>query len=168
MNKVIILGRLVKDNTLKYLPSGSAVCNNTIAVSEKYKTKSGEQKEDTTFLDITIFMGAETFNQYTHKGSKVLLEGSLKQNNYQDKNGQNRVQYFLKVDSFTFLDSKNSNQGQGNYNQPQQRNMQEPPQGGGEYIDNRGLRQNTIPDFDDDEVPFAPIGLQYPSLIHSI
>jgi single-strand DNA-binding protein len=119
-NKVIMQGNLTKDNELKYLPSGSAVLSNSVAVTDKWKDQNGQQKEDTCFLEFSIFgKGAETFNQYTHKGSKVLLDGKLKLEKWQDQNGNNRQAHKMKVENFTFLDSKDQSQGQQGYGQPQ-------------------------------------------------
>lgn len=105
-NKVILQGNLTKDNSLKYLPNGSLLVKNSIAVTEKYKTKDGQQKEETLFLDITIFRGAEIFNQYTKKGSKVLVDGKLVLESWTAQDKTNRQKHSLKVESFTFLDSK--------------------------------------------------------------
>lgn len=144
-NKLVVLGNLTKEIELKYLASGSVVAKGSIATTHKYKSQSGEQKEEVCFLEFTIFgRGAEIANQYLKKGSKVLLEGRLIFEQWNAQDGTNRSKHSLRVDEMKMLDSKPSN------------NMQEPPQGGGEYIDSRGLRQNTIPEIDisDDSMPF--------------
>ena len=104
-NKVILQGNLVRENELSYLSSGTAVCKNTIAITEKYKTKNGEQKEDTFFGNFVIFLGAETFAKYTKKGSKVLLDGKLKTEQW-EKDGKKQSTTKIIVDNFVFLDSK--------------------------------------------------------------
>ena len=77
-NKVVMIGNLTRDIELRYLPSGSAVAKSAIATSYKYKSASGEQKDEVCFLDFTIFgKTAEVANQYLKKGSKVLLTGRL-------------------------------------------------------------------------------------------
>lgn len=150
-NKLILQGNLTKDNSLKHLPSGTAIVKNSIAVTEKYKTKDGQQKEETLFLDFTIFRGAEVFNQYTQKGSKVLLDGKLSLETWTAQDGTNRQKHSLKVESFTFLDSKSDSQGQqqqqpNNYQSQGQHQYQQPAQ------DQQGA------DFpDDDEIPFSPL-----------
>lgn len=126
-NKLILQGNLTKDNELKFLPNGNALVKNSIAVTEKYKSKDGQQKEETLFLDFTIFRGAEVFNQYTQKGSKVLLDGSLKLESWTAQDGTNRQKHTLKVDSFTFLDSKQDNQSNNYQPQVQQSNNYQQP-----------------------------------------
>jgi single-strand DNA-binding protein len=138
-NKVILQGNLTKDNELKYLPSGIAVVSNSIAVTEKYKTKDGQQKEETFFGDFSIFRGAEVFNQYTRKGSKVLIDGKLSTESWQGQDGKMNYRTKIKVESFTFLDSKQDNQTQ--------QQIQEPP------VEHQ---RQSIPEIDinEDEIPF--------------
>jgi len=120
-NKVIMIGNLTRDIELKYLPSGAAVAKSAIATSYKYKTQSGEQKEEVCFLDFNVFgKAAEILNQYTKKGSKVMLEGRLVLEQWTANDGTNRNRHTLRVDEFKFLDSKAdsmSNGGGNDYNQ---------------------------------------------------
>jgi single-strand DNA-binding protein len=77
-NKVIAVGNLTRDIDLRYLQNGSAIAKSAIATSYKYKSTTGEQKDEVCFLDFSIFgRSAEVANQYLRKGSKVLLEGRL-------------------------------------------------------------------------------------------
>ena len=134
-NKIIVLGFLSRDIELKYLPSGSAIAKSAIATSHKYKMQDGTQKEEVCFLDFTVFgKGGEILNQYVRKGSKVMLEGRLIFEQWQDQNGQNRNRHTLRVEEFKFLDSKaDSQNGGNNYNAPQQNNQQS---GYGQNMDN--------------------------------
>ena len=127
-NRLILIGNLTKDITLSYLPSGSAIAKGAIATSHKYKTQTGEQKEEVCFLDFTVFGKAgEILNQYVRKGSKVMLEGRLVFEQWQAQDGTNRSKHTLRVDEFKFLDTKeqsnngqaNNNSNQGGYNQQQ-------------------------------------------------
>jgi single-strand DNA-binding protein len=88
VNKVIIVGNLGKDPEERSFPDGSPVCNITVACSEKYKDKQGEQKEVTEWINV-VFFGklAEIAGQYLKKGSSVYVEGKLKTEKYTDKNG---------------------------------------------------------------------------------
>lgn len=130
-NKVIMIGNLTRDIELKYLPSGSAIAKSAIATSHKYKTQTGEQKEEVCFLDFSVFgKAAEILNQYVRKGSKVMLEGRLIFEQWQAQDGTNRNRHTLRVDEFKFLDSKNDSMGmqQGGYNQaPQVQNSYNQP-----------------------------------------
>ena len=118
-NKVVLVGNLTKDIELRYLPSGSAVATSSVATSHKYKSASGEQKDEVCFLDFTIFgKTGEIANQYLKKGSKVLLEGRLKFEQWTAQDGSNRSRHILSVDTMKMLDSKSQSDNQSqNYNQ---------------------------------------------------
>jgi len=125
-NKVMFVGNMTRDIELRYLPNGGAIAKGAIASSYKYKTQDGQQKEEVCFLDFNIFgKGGEVFNQYTKKGSKVMLEGRLILEQWTDNNNQKQSKHSLRVDNFVFLDSKpqsqqqNQQPPQGQYNQPQ-------------------------------------------------
>jgi single stranded DNA-binding protein (ssb) len=92
VNKVIVLGNVGQDPELKNLPSGSAVCNVSIATSERWKDKtSGEQKEATEWHRVTFYGRlAEIAAEYLRKGSQAYVEGSLRTRKWQDKSGADR------------------------------------------------------------------------------
>ena len=161
-NKVIMIGYLPRDIELKYIPSGAAIAKSAIATSHKYKTQTGEQKEEVCFLDFDVFgKQAEILNQYVRKGSKVMLEGRLVLNRWTAQDGSNRSNHTLRVENFKFLDSKADSQGMqngGGYNpapqqQPQQNNYNQAPQGG---MQQNAQPEHKIPeiDIDNDEIPF--------------
>ncbi|QOG13077.1 single-stranded DNA-binding protein [Arcobacter sp. FWKO B] len=164
-NKVVMIGNLTRDIELRYLPSGSAVAKSAIATSYKYKTQTGEQKDEVCFLDFNIFgRSAEIANQYLKKGSKVLLEGRLVLEQWTGTDGQNRTKHSLRVDTMKMLDSKSSTEGgyapQGNYdNNPSSSYSKPAPtaqsgqaSGGMQRVE----QQHYIPEYDinDDEIPF--------------
>ena len=135
MNKVILLGRLVRDIDLRYTQGGAAIGSCGIAVTRKFNV-NGEKREETCFIDITFFgKQAEIANQYLSKGSKLLVEGRLKFDQWTDNNGQNRSKHTVAVENMTMLgEPKQSNQGyqQGGYSnqRPQQntpKKQQQPP-----------------------------------------
>jgi len=77
-NKVVLVGNLTRDVEIRYSQSGSAIGNVGIATSRKWKSQTGEQKEEVMFIDLTFFgRTAEIANQYLRKGSKVLVDGRL-------------------------------------------------------------------------------------------
>lgn len=105
MNKCEYIGRLTSDGKLSFSTTGSAVYSNTVAVDRKYK-KDGEEKI-TDFFRFKMFgHGAETFERYTHKGSKVYLAGRNQIDEYTNKDGQKVRDVILYVDEFEFLDAK--------------------------------------------------------------
>ena len=120
-NKTIMVGNLTRDIELKYLPSGSAVAKSSIASSYRYKSQTGEQKEEVCFLEFNMFgRSAEVANQYLKKGSKVLLEGRLVLEQWTAQDGSSRSRHSLRVEEMKMLDSKGSNEGSSQQSQPKQ------------------------------------------------
>ena len=88
VNKVILVGNLGRDPEVRFLPSGEAVANVTIATTSKYKDKSGEKVEETEWHRVTFFGKlAEIVGQYLKKGKPVYVEGRIKTRKYTDKDG---------------------------------------------------------------------------------
>lgn len=127
VNKVIIMGNLGQDPETRYLPSGEAVCNISVATSEKWKDKQTGQPQERTEWHKIVFFGkkAEVIAQYFHKGSKIYVEGSLQTRKWQDQAGNDRYSTDIKASTFEFVDS-NPQQGgqQGGYNQAPQPQQQ--------------------------------------------
>lgn len=104
MNRTEFIGRLCKDNEVSSSTSGTTFLRNSIAVNRKFKR---EGDPDADFFSFTMFgKAAETFEKYTHKGSKVFLAGHMQNNNYTNKDGQKIYDVRLMVDDFEFLDNK--------------------------------------------------------------
>lgn len=91
-NKVMLMGNLTRDPEVRYTPKGSAVAELGLAISRKYTTGGGEQKEDVTFVDVTLWSKlAELAGQYLKKGNPVFIEGRLQLESWEDKqSGQKR------------------------------------------------------------------------------
>ena len=121
VNKVILIGNLGNDPEIKFLTNGDAVCNLSIATSESWKDKStGQPQERTEWHRVVFFRKpAEIIGEYTKKGSKIYIEGSLQTRKWQDKDGIDRYTTEIRGDQFQFLDSKGDNQGQQAGNIPQ-------------------------------------------------
>ncbi len=121
-NKVILLGRLTRDPVLKYLQNQTAICEFGLVTNRKYKTASGEVREEATFVDCTLFgKGAEVFNQYMSKGKSAHIEGRLKFDSWEDKNGGGkRSKLSVLVENFQFIGGgqNNGNQDAGGSQQP--------------------------------------------------
>lgn len=92
VNKVILVGNLGKDPEVRYMPSGNAVANVTLATTDSWKDKqSGEKQERTEWHNIVFYSRlAEIVGEYLKKGSQVYVEGSLRTRKWQDKNGNDR------------------------------------------------------------------------------
>lgn len=112
-NKVVLVGNLTRDIELRYIQSGTAIGSSGLAVNRKFNV-NGDKREETCFIDITFFgRQAEVANQYLNKGSKVLIEGRLKFDTWQDQNGQNRSKHSVVVENMEMLGGQ---QNQGGYN----------------------------------------------------
>ena len=100
VNKVIIVGNLGRDPETRYLPSGEAVTNISVATTETWKDKaSGEKKEETEWHRVSAFGRlAEIMGEYLKKGSQVYIEGSLRTRKWQDKEGHERYTTEIVVD----------------------------------------------------------------------
>lgn len=107
VNKVILVGNLGKDPETRFLPSGDAVCNFSVATTDKWKDKSGQQKEQTEWHNISAFGKlAEICAQYLKKGSAVYVEGSIHTRKWQDKEGKDRYSTEIKATSMQMLGGK--------------------------------------------------------------
>src|SRR3569833_2369240 len=115
VNKVILIGNLGKDPEVRYMPSGGAVANVTLATSETWKDKqSGENQERTEWHNVVFFNRlAEIAGEYLKKGSKVYVEGSLRTRKWQDKNGQDRYTTEIVAAEMQMLDGRGAGAGGG-------------------------------------------------------
>jgi single-strand DNA-binding protein len=106
-NKVILAGNLTRDPELRYTPKGTAVARLGIACNRKWKSETGEMKEEVTFVDVDAFgKTAETIGQYLKKGRPILIEGRLRYDTWEDKqSGQKKSKLSVVLENFQFLDS---------------------------------------------------------------
>ncbi len=115
VNKVILIGNLGKDPEVRYMPSGGAVANVTLATSDSWKDKqTGERQERTEWHNVVFFNRlAEIVGEYLHKGSKVYVEGSLRTRKWQDKNGMDRYTTEIVASEMQMLDGRGEGGGGG-------------------------------------------------------
>ena len=105
-NKIILAGNLTRDIKIKYTNANLAIGHTGIAVNRKFKSKTGEQKEEVLFIDLSFFgRTAEIANQYLRRGSKVLAEGRLKLDQWTDSSGNKRSKHSVTVETMQMLDS---------------------------------------------------------------
>jgi len=104
VNKVILIGNLGRDPEVRYLPSGDAVANFSVATTEKWKDKSGEMQEQTEWHRISFFgRQAEICGEYLRKGSSVYIEGRLQTRKWTDKDGNERTTTEVRGDRMQML-----------------------------------------------------------------
>lgn len=141
-----MLGNLTRDCELHYLPNGGAVCTTSLATNRKFKKTDGSQGEEVCFIDITFFgRTAEIANQYLKRGSKVLVEGRLKLDQWSDQSGVKRSKHSITVESLQMIDTRNQA-------------PQNTPTHNGVPYEVMGSDGQPLPDYphdiNDDEIPF--------------
>ncbi len=171
VNKVILIGHLGQDPEVRYMPNGNAVATVTLATSETWKDKQTQQQKERTEWHRVVFFGklAEIVGEYLRKGSQVYVEGRLQTRKWQGQDGQDRYTTEIVVDiggTMQMLGGKSQDgQQQGAQQQGGQKQSQYQQQSQGTQRTPPPAQYNEPPmDFDDD-IPFAPIGLQYPALL---
>ena len=111
VNKVILIGNLGKDPEVKYLDSGVAVANFSLATTESYKNKEGERVNQTEWHNIVLWRGlAEVAEKWLKKGSSVYIEGKIKTRKWEDKDGNTRYNTEILADNMTMLGSKSTSE----------------------------------------------------------
>ena len=112
VNSVTLLGNLGKEPELKYTPAGNAVCNFSVATSEKWQDKSGQKQEKTEWHNVVVWGKlAETCNQYLNKGRQVYLEGKLQTRSWDDKEGNKKYMTEVNATKIDFIGERTENQG---------------------------------------------------------
>jgi single-strand DNA-binding protein len=115
VNKVILVGNCGQDPDTKFMPSGGAVTNISVATSESWKDKQTGQPQERTEWHRVVFFNrlAEIAGEYLRKGSKVYIEGSLRTRKWQDQSGQDRYTTEIVASEMQMLDSRGDNAGMG-------------------------------------------------------
>jgi len=113
VNKVILIGNLGKDPETRYMPSGGAVTNITLATSESWNDRNSGQRQERTEWHRVVFFNklAEIAGQYLTKGSKVYVEGALRTRKWQDKEGRDQYTTEIVADEMQMLDSRSGSGG---------------------------------------------------------
>ncbi len=143
VNRAILVGNLGADPETRYLPSGDAICNLRLATTDRTKDKAtGEYKEVTEWHRVVFFgKTAETANQYLTKGKQIYVEGRIRTNKWQDKDGNERYTTEIVGNEMKMLGSK-SDSGE-RQTQPARTAPAASPS-----------RPAAAPTFDDDDIPF--------------
>jgi single-strand DNA-binding protein len=162
-NKVILLGNLTRDPEMRYLPSQMAVVEFGLAVNHKYRTASGEDREEVLFIDCTVFgKQAEVVHKYCQKGRPLLVEGRLKYETWEDKQGGGkRSKHKVMVDGFQLLGGRQDGggggggyAGQGGGDEQGQRAPQRPQGGKPQPAPDSQAPIGDDQHFKEDDIPF--------------
>jgi len=137
INKVILIGNLGRDPEVRYMPSGGAVTTVSIATSSSWKDKqSGEMQERTEWHRVVFFNRlAEIVGEYLKKGSKIFVEGSLRTQKWQDKNGQDRYTTEVVAAEMQMLDSRGGGAPTSDFDQSQPASAPAPAPAGADNFD---------------------------------
>lgn len=142
VNKVILIGNLVRDPEVTQINANTEVAKFTLAMNESYKKPDGQMVENTTYIDCEAWSGlAKVAGNYLKKGSKVYIEGNLRADVWQDADsGKNRTKHKIRVQDLVMLDSKGggSEGGASSYSRP----------------DTKSESSSSVNAVDDDELPF--------------
>lgn len=139
-NKVMLLGNLTRDPEVKYTPKGSAVTDIGLAVNRTYTTDGGEKREETTFVDVTMWgRQAEIAGEYLKKGRPLFVEGRLQLDTWDDKQtGQKRSKLRVVCENFQMLGSREGGEGGG----------------GGRSSGGKSPKPAPVEEAADDDIPF--------------
>jgi single-strand DNA-binding protein len=148
-NKVILMGNLTRDPELRVTPKGTAVCQIGVAVNQSYKDKDGNAREETTFVDVDVFgRQAEVIAKYMTKGRPILIEGRLKLDSWESKEGEKRSKLKVVLENFQFVGSRGEGEAGGAASQSTD-DAAPPPRAA-----SRGPAPVRPPGVDEEDVPF--------------
>ena len=193
VNKVILVGNLGQDPEIRYMQNGKAVANLSMATSETWKDQQGQQQEKPEWHRVIAFDKlAEIIGEYVKKGSKIYCEGKLQTRKWTDQQGVERYSTEIVISEMQMLDSKPQGQQQAQHggwgqqapqrqqqqapvNQqsaPQQQyNYNQPPSAQQGTPEQQPQQQQPQPNGQqqwNSDIPFAPIGLQYPAILNAM
>lgn len=155
VNKVILVGNLGRDPEMRYMPSGEAVANITVATTDKYKDKSGQMVEQTEWHRISFFgRTAEVCGEYLSKGSSIYVEGSIRTRKYTDKEGVEKYSTEIRGERMQMLGGKNGAARDTDDSQPSGRPAARQPQAQGTGGGGSGS------EMDMDDIPFLTTSVE--------
>lgn len=147
-NKVLLMGNLTRDVELRHTNNSQAVANIGLAVNRRYRTAQGEDREEVTFVDCEAWGGtAEVMAKYLSKGKPVFVEGRLKLDQWQDKEGNKQSKLRVVIESFQFVDSR-SGGGAGGEGAPRSDSNRPAP---GRHSEPAGVAHNPVAE---EDIPF--------------
>jgi single-strand DNA-binding protein len=142
MNVTVLMGRLVRDPETRNTPSGVAVTNFTLAVDRRFKNANGEKQSD--FIPVVAWKNtAEFVNQYFHKGSKIIVEGSTQSRNWTDQDGKKRTSIEVNAERVYFAESARG--GGGSYGGEEETTAAATTSGGNEFAHQVQADDTTLP-----------------------
>ena len=166
LNKVMLIGAVGKDPEVRQFQDGGSICSFTLATSETYTDRNGQRQEQTEWHNVVLGGKLTNLAQFLHKGSKLYVEGKLRNRSWQSQDGQKHYVTEAIIDSVEFAGSRSDGSGQSA--QPAQptggqpnRNpngtipgIMQPPRIQQQRMDLNAQQNNDFMEVDDDELPF--------------
>ncbi|QLI06120.1 single-stranded DNA-binding protein [Candidatus Campylobacter infans] len=162
-NNATLLGNLTRDIELRYLQDGTPKATSAIAVNKRYRDRNGQQQEKVMFINLNFWgKTAEIANQYLRKGSRLLIDGEIELQQWQDQNGQWHSRHEIQVEKMQMLDSNQNAQPSTNQNvqmsapqqEPQSQQVEPVSQSSQETMPSNAAEQNANTTSDDDKSLF--------------
>ena len=155
LNKVMLIGNCTRDPEIRYTPKGTPVVELGLAVNRRFKSETGETREETTFVDVTIWgRTAEVANEYIKKGRPVYIEGRLQLDSWDDKQtGQKRSKLRVVAEEMQMLGSREGGGGASREYSEEPRQSRPPQQQRPPAAQPRPPADPDL-DADNDEIPF--------------
>jgi single-strand DNA-binding protein len=146
LNKVMLIGNLGKDPEVRAIPSGVKVANFSIATTERYKDRDGNQTEKTEWHNIVMWRGlAEIAEKYLKKGSQIFVEGRLQTRSWDDQAGVKKYMTEIVADNLVMLGKPRGEAGSGGGD----RDMGSEP-----YKPQKAMASSNVPPAPEDDLPF--------------
>lgn len=155
-NKITLVGYLGRDPELRHTPQGDAVCNFTVATTERRKNADGEMEDQTTWFKVILWRRqAEIANEYLSKGKQVYVEGRLRQVEYTDRDGNRRTSLEVTASDIQFLGTK-SESGDETAREPKQERPQSKATSTSinKTAARAALKAQAPPSLEEDDIPF--------------
>jgi single-strand DNA-binding protein len=155
LNRVFLMGNLTRDPELRYTPSGTPVCEFGLAINRTYTGRDGEQREDTCFVDVTMWRRrGVVISEYLKKGDPIFVEGRLKYDTWESPDGR-RSKLSVTATNFEFI-GRASGQGGGGQREsrPASRQSEQPAQTRRQTQEQPEEAPDEGFDVSDDEIPF--------------
>lgn len=157
VNKVFLMGNLTRAPELRYTPSGTPICEFGLATNRRYTTRDGEQREDTCFVDITMWgRRGVVISEYLHKGDPIFVEGRLNYDSWEGQDGRRRSRLTVTAEDFQFVGGAGGGGEGGSARGGRSGGSRKPPQRREERRPDESADEPADEGFDvaDDEIPF--------------
>ena len=109
MNKIFLSGNLTRDVEMRHTPQGTAIANLSLAVNRSFKDKSGEWQKDVSYFQMVAWgKNAEAYNENLTKGQRVVAEGELRQDRWEDKEGRKQSKVYIVIHKMEYKKPENT------------------------------------------------------------